>query len=335
MLAASAANSPVVLALHGSASTGRQWRSLSEATAGTAKVVAPDLPGYGRSAALTSDRLTWLCARVSALRRPVHVVGHSFGGAVAVRLAQVMPRAVKSLTLYDPLIAELGALPRALEAVWREHGTGAPSALARAFLEYWGGVGQWARLTAAQRQRLVLQIPALKRDFREVTAGAWAPHGAPYGGPVVALWGKDSPSATADMAVQLSRACTHVQHIWLAGHGHFSPLSSPTPIAAALLAQLAEGTEPPHGTTTMEGRQRRAGCARRNTCDGARRSVGQGRDPCAARRSGAGCPTLGAGPACAYADKNCRSAASAPLAQIRSSQWQKGSRNRASPASGP
>src|SRR5689334_22126360 len=80
-----------VVALHGSASTGAQWRSLTGYIGGRFRVVTPDLPGYGASARPTAaaggaDGLAAdaeaIAALIDEVGEPVHLVGHSYGGSV-------------------------------------------------------------------------------------------------------------------------------------------------------------------------------------------------------------------------------------------------------------
>jgi lipase len=66
------------------------------------RVLAPDLPGYGREASGTGERtlpayVDHLAAVLRATSEPVHVVGHSVGGVLAVLLAHSYPDAVASL----------------------------------------------------------------------------------------------------------------------------------------------------------------------------------------------------------------------------------------------
>lgn len=68
-----------ILALHGSASSGRQWRALAETLAGSRPVVAPDLAGYGPGGIAELDELDDRFAPLEDLLRsfdqPVHLVG--------------------------------------------------------------------------------------------------------------------------------------------------------------------------------------------------------------------------------------------------------------------
>jgi lipase len=97
-----------MLALHGLTGHGRRWQHLAgyvpEIT-----VAAPDLLGHGRS---SWDAPWSIDANVAALAAlldaqadtPALVVGHSFGGALALRLAADRPDLVAALLLLDPAV---------------------------------------------------------------------------------------------------------------------------------------------------------------------------------------------------------------------------------------
>jgi pimeloyl-ACP methyl ester carboxylesterase len=99
-----------VLCLHGLGGDSNTWTPLMPALAGR-RVIRPDLPGSGRSAAaggaLTIEKLAdcvvTLCTRLNVGR--AHVVGHSMGTIVAQHLAAKHPQLVRSLALFGPLIA--------------------------------------------------------------------------------------------------------------------------------------------------------------------------------------------------------------------------------------
>ncbi|MVU81140.1 alpha/beta fold hydrolase [Nocardia sp. ET3-3] len=100
---------PVVLALHGLTGHGRRWQRLAEEHLPDVAILAPDLRGHGRSPGvppwdfetLVDDLATLLAAEAS---EPVVVLGHSFGAATAVHLANEHPELVRALVLLDPAI---------------------------------------------------------------------------------------------------------------------------------------------------------------------------------------------------------------------------------------
>jgi pimeloyl-ACP methyl ester carboxylesterase len=90
----------LVIALHCSGSSGRQWRRLAETLGGQYAVVAPDLFGSGSNGHWSGERSFKLADEaapvidiIDACQAPVHLVGHSYGGAVALRVALARPSA--------------------------------------------------------------------------------------------------------------------------------------------------------------------------------------------------------------------------------------------------
>lgn len=95
---------PLVL-VHGLGGTALNWAFVAPELARTRRVLVVDLPGHGRSDPLPAapslapfaDRVLALAEREGLL--PATLVGHSLGGAVAVRAAVRRPDAVRGLVL--------------------------------------------------------------------------------------------------------------------------------------------------------------------------------------------------------------------------------------------
>ena len=101
------AGPPQVLAIHGLTGHGRRWETIATQHLPEIAIAAPDLIGHGRStwaAPWTLDaNVTALAALLDAeADGPVVVVGHSFGGAVALHLAAARPDMVHAVLLLDP-----------------------------------------------------------------------------------------------------------------------------------------------------------------------------------------------------------------------------------------
>lgn len=99
---------PPVLLLHGIGRSLEDWDPQHDRLAGDHRVISVDLPGFGLSEPLpgrvTLAALTeGVAATVDALgeRRPVHVMGNSLGGAVALRMLATAPARIATLTLVN------------------------------------------------------------------------------------------------------------------------------------------------------------------------------------------------------------------------------------------
>src|SRR5262249_61702124 len=74
------------------------------------RTLAPDLLGYGRNSPWPRDvdlgsdtELAIFDSLLDSCGEPVHLVGHSYGGAVAPNAAMGLPRRVGSLSLIAPV----------------------------------------------------------------------------------------------------------------------------------------------------------------------------------------------------------------------------------------
>jgi lipase len=95
---------PPLVALHGVQGYGGRFASL--ASLGRC-VFAPDLAGHGLSSwdpPWTMERFAADVLEVLAPLPPVDLVGHSFGGALAVWVARLSPSSVRRLVLVDPAV---------------------------------------------------------------------------------------------------------------------------------------------------------------------------------------------------------------------------------------
>ena len=109
---------PAVICLHSNASSSAQWRALIELLAPDFRVLAPDLLGAGRSPPWPEpvkpdlrEELALLAPVLASLPggagERFHLVGHSYGAAVAAKVALAMPGRVASLLMYEPTLFAL------------------------------------------------------------------------------------------------------------------------------------------------------------------------------------------------------------------------------------
>jgi pimeloyl-ACP methyl ester carboxylesterase len=260
-----------VLLLHSSASSGAQWRSLTETLQGTCRVLAPDLYGYGgtdpwpghRPLAL-ADEASLAAAVLAPGCGPIHLVGHSYGGAVALRFALEWPGWLRSLTLIEPVafhvLSDEGAdaADRALCRQVRTLAAVVSAAAARGdergamaqFLDYWNGNGAWNRTKPEVQAALARRAPKVALDFL-ATMSESTPRAAyrQVAVPALVLRGTRSPRPTRRIAELVAKALPAGRLETIDGAGHMLPLTHPESVNAAVAAHLFR---------TMAGRQRPA-----------------------------------------------------------------------------
>ena len=122
---------PTVILAHGSGASHRAWAPVVAALRHRYRVLTPDLLGYGRSepSRVNARFHPWsdlgaLIALAERTDAPVHLVGHSYGGALALEAARSLGHRARSLTLIDPVAFHLMRLhmsshPERTAAVYR------------------------------------------------------------------------------------------------------------------------------------------------------------------------------------------------------------------------
>ncbi|HVT55253.1 MAG TPA: alpha/beta hydrolase [Xanthobacteraceae bacterium] len=249
----SGAGDPVLL-LHASACTGGSWRGLIGELGAGFSFYTPDLAGYGQSACEYLQESSSLRAEAEFVapllwdaKEPFHVIGHSFGGAVALTLALAWPERVKTLTLYEPtaffvLRNRAGEGRKALDeivSVAREikeaAAAGEESDAMSHFVDYWSGPGTWNRLPAAQQEEFSGLVKKVIRDFHALLGEER--DAAEFGRlpfPVTILRGAASPLPALRVAEVLAELIPQARLMTLAGVGHMAPVTHPQAVARAV-----------------------------------------------------------------------------------------------------
>lgn len=235
-----------VIALHCSGAGPGQWRQLGEALDPTLRLIAPEHYGCegtghwpGAPDAFTlADEAARTIELIDRSEKPVHLVGHSYGGGVALHVALARPGRITSLTLYEPsafhLLKAMGGEGAAgfaeIAAVARATADGVSagdySRAATAFVDYWGGAGAWEALRPSVQTALVRWVPKAPLDFQALMKEP-TPLAA-YAAlrmPVLLMRGEHAPRPTRLIAELLSTRLAAARLAVIAGAGHMGPIT--------------------------------------------------------------------------------------------------------------
>src|SRR5258708_915078 len=252
-----------VVLIHSSVSANRQWRALTEALKDRPRVLAINLFGYGetthwpgtslQSLYAQAQLVLALCEEVSS---PIHLVGHSFGGAVALKAASILGSRVGNLILLEPnpfnLLKQNGRSCAFLESrALHDHvkcfgSLGDWPKVAERFADYWLGNGSWNSMPEERRRAFVDSLPPNFHEWdaimqEDATVQEWmalSPR---------TLLGNDAATARPirEIVEIFARACPHWTFRTISGGGHMASLTHPDLINPIVREFLDSGTTGP------------------------------------------------------------------------------------------
>lgn len=240
---------PVVL-LHSSGASGAQWRALAERLSGRYRVIAPDLYGYGatapwpgRGAFSLAREAEIALAMLELADEPAHLIGHSYGGALALHVARLHGHLLRSLVAIEPVAFHLLKDPSEILLV----AASVHEALACGdyyggfgyFIDYWGGPGSWDAIPAAKRGAMAARLPKVALDFH---AALHEPARiADFEGitlKALIVRGSCSPAPTRRICEALDQVLPHARLVTIEGAGHMAPLSHADEVNSLIATHL-------------------------------------------------------------------------------------------------
>lgn len=247
-----------------SAGSARQWKTLMEQLAGF-QAIPLDLCGHGKDR-WHGTRALNLAEEAAAIddacpdNAPFHLVGHSYGGGVALRYALSFPERLRSLTLVEPscfhilktaesnhadLLDEVRAVA---ETVNRGVICGDYHGCMATFIDYWGGPGSWESLPEAKKAQFAQLAVLVAHHFwslieENTPLAAYAEINVP----TLILCGTRSPQPSRAIARLLADTLPRARHRTIRDAGHMSPLTHPADVNPVILEHLrssAAGADP-------------------------------------------------------------------------------------------
>jgi len=244
---------PPVVLLHGIPGWRGTWRPVAARLAARARVVAPDLAGFGESGAAparfhAADQARLVLGLIRTLGLgPVHLVGFDFGGPIAVLVHAKARDVVASLTLVATNLLTDTPIPLPLHAV-------RPPVVGDLFARLlFGRPGLTAMWLAAVRRRDRFSLGAYRamlestqgvtstrrvfqaslRDLR----GLYGPVESALANidvPTTVLWGDCDPFFPLAVGERTAARIPNVRLKVLKGCGHFLPMEDPEGVAEAI-----------------------------------------------------------------------------------------------------
>lgn len=244
-----AGDGPAVMLVHAGIADRRMWRPYLPWLAGEGwHAIAPDLPGFGEHAVSPDAPAPWdFLGEVLdelGVERAV-VVGNSFGGAVALRLAVSAPARVRALAMISSPAPGMTPSPQ-LEAAWtaemeamdRGDIDGAVDAVLSAWLAP-DAPAELRELVAAMQRRAfeldpegMLPRPSDPVEEHPERVGEVAV-------PVLVAAGETDMPDFLWSARTLADTVPGASHHIIAGAGHLAPLETPEAFRALLTGFLA------------------------------------------------------------------------------------------------
>ncbi|WP_210479259.1 alpha/beta fold hydrolase [Naasia sp. SYSU D00948] len=248
---------PAVVLVHGIPGSARTWDRVAEQLEDRFTVFTPDLLGVGGSDRPRDLRSLLAPAQAAALASALGsqgvedatVVGHDFGGPVALTLAGAAPGTVARIALLATNAFPNTPIPMPIRAVtWPVAGTALSRLLfsrpsLRMLLGQGTGIGA-ARLTAAsylgdrgQVRSIRLVFAACLQRMEEVFTPVERAL-RDWEGPAAVIWGERDPFFPVEQG-ERTAVLAGTRLIVLPGAGHFLPEERPREVAEAIARLVA------------------------------------------------------------------------------------------------
>ncbi|QJR15114.1 alpha/beta fold hydrolase [Usitatibacter palustris] len=247
-----------LLCLHSSGASSRQWDRLALRLADRFRVIAVDFGGHGKRPGWAANEEPSLQVEAEALRpllasapEGMHVVAHSYGAAVALKLALDMPERIRSLAVYEPVLFRLiydgfvhdragEEVVAAGTAICNTFHAGDVEESAYQFVDFWSGAGTFARLDDKQRVKVLERMSAVVDHFHALFNDDTAiEEFRTLRVPTLLMNGTLSPACGRSITRRLALALPSAWRHEFAGLGHLGPITRPDDVNSAIEQFLA------------------------------------------------------------------------------------------------
>jgi pimeloyl-ACP methyl ester carboxylesterase len=269
------------LYVHGLGGSAQNWTDVAGMLDHRLAGLALDLPGFGRSDPAERYTVDAFAHRVVRCieysdRGPVHLIGNSLGGAIAVKVAAARPDLVRTLTLISPALPFLDprrsaqgrmlpllAVPRADRLAQRRLASIQPEVLAQQVLDAcWGDptcIDPQRMAEAIKEVQLRYDVPwyadayvrtlrglvgSFLRAYLPGSSSLWRIAGR-VNRPTLVIGGQLDRLVDVRVAPHAARVIHDARLLMLPGVGHVAQMEAPELVAGAIVGMLDEVGTPP------------------------------------------------------------------------------------------
>ncbi|WP_440873758.1 alpha/beta fold hydrolase [Thalassotalea sp. PLHSN55] len=229
---------PAIVLLHSSLSSAKQWLPLVGMLKNTFTLINIDILGYGKAPKVADptnynfdveiDRIN-LAIKQLIGEQSFHLVGHSCGGAIALKLAVQAPEKLLSLSLFEPVafhLFEQGSENRQLADSFADNVANKDNvAAAIAFTDFWNQAGFFNALPEKMQQLMAADMPKVNLDFIGLISEQYLLNDlAAINCPSVIMTGEYSPALSRDLAKMIANDLPNAKEKSFKA-GHMAPIS--------------------------------------------------------------------------------------------------------------
>ena len=247
-----------MIALHCSGAGASEWYSLAEALGDEYELLAPEHYGSATNGTWTGEHAFTLAddaaraiSLIDASQSKVHLVGHSYGGGVALHVALARPSQIASIVLYEPsafhLLRQLGE-PGAeafaeIAGVARRIADGVLTGDYRraiaGFVDYWSGADTWQTVRPAAQRALIRWAPKGPLEFHALIENSTPANVyRTLKCPVLIMRGEHALKPSRIIADRLAELLPDSRLLVIDGAGHMGPFTHASKIAGLIVRHI-------------------------------------------------------------------------------------------------
>jgi pimeloyl-ACP methyl ester carboxylesterase len=258
MWAISAGSGDPVVFVHGAFCDYRFWEGQIETIGRSSRAIAVSLGGFHPGPALAAGEFSAerhvaeLTAFIISLGVPVHLVGHSRGGRIALNAAATLNGAIRSLVLIEPggemdrnfLLSQPPAQtkpsagPDVREQAMQLIQSGRREDGMRLYIDSGHGEGRWDRLPPAIQRILLANAETIAGMVRDRSSPLAEAPARKISCPTLLVDGSDSPPMFSRVLDALESYLPNWQRHRVSGADHFFPWERPAELNHLLLEWL-------------------------------------------------------------------------------------------------